>query len=115
MIKIKLPKKKSNKEIKSFFKKKGLEFLVLASESKKPKNWKTKNEKLVKITYVPELKDLYRLYNFIILNKRITILEFGSGWSSLISFLALYELKKNYSDTLDFSKAGSLLKEILGK
>ena len=25
------------------------------------------------------------------------------------------ELKKNYSETLDFSKAGSLLKEILGK
>ena len=25
------------------------------------------------------------------------------------------ELKKNYSDTFDFSKAGSLLKEILGK
>ena len=25
------------------------------------------------------------------------------------------ELKKNYSDTLDFSKAGTLLKEILGK
>ena len=25
------------------------------------------------------------------------------------------ELKKNYSDSLDFSKAGSLLKEILGK
>ena len=25
------------------------------------------------------------------------------------------ELKKNYSDTLDFSKAGSLLKELLGK
>ena len=25
------------------------------------------------------------------------------------------ELKENYSDTLDFSKAGSLLKEILGK
>ena len=25
------------------------------------------------------------------------------------------ELKKNYSDTLDFSRAGSLLKEILGK
>ena len=25
------------------------------------------------------------------------------------------ELKKNYSDTLDFSKAGSILKEILGK
>ena len=25
------------------------------------------------------------------------------------------ELKKNYSDTIDFSKAGSLLKEILGK
>ena len=25
------------------------------------------------------------------------------------------ELKKNYSDTLDFSKAGSILKEILGR
>jgi uncharacterized protein YqeY len=25
------------------------------------------------------------------------------------------ELKKNYSDTIDFSKAGSLLKEILSK
>ena len=25
------------------------------------------------------------------------------------------ELKKNYSDTIDFSKAGSILKEVLSK
>ena len=46
---------------------------------------------------MPELKDLYRLYQFVILNKRTTILEFGSGWSSLIFTLALMELKKHYS------------------
>ena len=45
--------------------------------------------------YMPELTDLYRLYQFIIMNKRITIFEFGSGWSSLIFNLALKELKDN--------------------
>ena len=45
--------------------------------------------------YKPEIRDLYNLYNYIILNKRITVLEFGSGWSSLIIALALDKLKKN--------------------
>ena len=48
-----------------------------------------------KKTFSPELKDLYRLYKFIILNNRTTIMEFGSGWSSLIFNLALNDLKKN--------------------
>ena len=34
--------------------------------------------------YFPNLNDLYRLYQFVIINKRTTILEFGSGWSTLI-------------------------------
>ena len=46
--------------------------------------------------YPPMLEDLYRLYQFIVLNKRTTILEFGSGWSSLIFNLALSENKKKY-------------------
>ena len=32
----------------------------------------------------PELKKLFFLYKLITLNKRLIIMEFGSGWSSLI-------------------------------
>ena len=46
-----------------------------------------------KSPYKLELRDLYNLYNYIILNKRITVLEFGSGWSSMVMLLALNELK----------------------
>jgi hypothetical protein len=46
-------------------------------------------------SYKPELNDLYRLYQFVLLNKRTTILEFGSGFSSLIFNCALEENKKN--------------------
>ena len=34
--------------------------------------------------YRPELKDLYFLYKLITSNKRITAMEIGCGWSSLI-------------------------------
>jgi hypothetical protein len=46
--------------------------------------------------FKPDLYDLYRLYQFVVLNKRTTILEFGSGWSSLIFSLALTELQVAY-------------------
>ncbi len=39
--------------------------------------------------YKPELFDLYFLHEFIIINKRLTVLEFGSGWSSLVMANAL--------------------------
>ena len=52
--------------------------------------------------YMPELTDLYRLYQFIIMNKRITIFEFGSGWSSLIFNLALKELKDKFNNEVKF-------------
>ena len=55
---------------------------------------------ILKQPYIPELKDLYRIYQFIILNKRTTILEFGSGWSSLIFNLALQELKNKFSEKI---------------
>lgn len=92
MVKIKLPPNKTKKQIEDFFIKKGLYLLV--SESKK-KNLSV-NEMIIKAPYKPDLNDLYRLYQFITLNKRTTILEFGSGWSSLIFYLALHDLKKKH-------------------
>ena len=58
------------------------------------------NEMISDKAYIPELKDLYNLYQFIILNKRTTILEFGSGWSTLIFSLALKELKDKFSQDI---------------
>ena len=55
---------------------------------------------IVNTPYSPDLNDLYNLYHLIILNKRITILEFGSGWSSIIFSLALNHLKKKYLNSV---------------
>ena len=52
------------------------------------------NQMQTNIRLKPELLDLYRLYNFVLENKRTTVMEFGSGWSSLIFVLALNKLKK---------------------
>jgi hypothetical protein len=92
MIKIKYPKKKSDKEIIKFFKKKNLNIVNLMSTKKVF----SVNDMSPKEPYQPDLNDLYRLYQFVVLNKRTTILEFGSGWSSLIFYEALNELKKKY-------------------
>ena len=93
MISINLPPKKTNKEIEKFFKKKGLNLFVSESKGRQ----RSVNEMIVDVPYIPELNDLYRLYQLVVLNKRTTILEFGSGWSSLIFYLALNDLKKKYS------------------
>jgi hypothetical protein len=96
MIKIKFPKKKTNKQIENFFQEKGLSFMVV--ESKKRKLFV--NEMTSDSIYVPELHKLYNLYQYILLNKRTTILEFGSGWSSLVFHIALTELKNKYSENV---------------
>ena len=85
-------KRRNIKQIKDFFKKKLLEILNAAK-------FKDKDDIVLKTSnpYKPDLRDLYNLYHLIILNKRITILEFGSGWSSIVMLLALNELKKKYS------------------
>jgi hypothetical protein len=44
----------------------------------------------------PNPIDLISLYQLIILNKRINILEIGSGWSTMICYLALMRNKKKY-------------------
>ncbi len=92
-FKIKNPKKLNDKKINNFFKKLGLADLIDLSNKK----GKKVNEMILANPYKPEIRDLYNLYNYIVLNKRITVLEFGSGWSSLIIALALDKLKKKYS------------------
>ena len=96
-MKFKIPPSKSLKDIKEFFIKKGLKNLVLESNQSQKKSV---NEMVIKKPYLPELKDLYMLYQYILLNKRTTILEFGSGWSSLVFSLALKELKNKYNNKI---------------
>ena len=94
---IKIPPKKNLSEIKKFFKKKKLDYLLKNYDD----NFKKKvNNMIVDKPYLPELKDLYMLYQYVVLNKRTTILEFGSGWSSLIFSFALTELKLKYQNKI---------------
>ena len=93
---IKYPPKKTIHYIKKFFRQKGLYKLVNAAEEKSLKT----NELIKKQSYKPELIDLYNLYQFIIKNKKITSLEFGCGWSSLVIALALKENKKNFKNEI---------------
>ena len=48
----------------------------------------------MKIPQPPDLNDLYRLYMLIVLNKRTTVLEFGTGYSTLVMHYALMEKSK---------------------
>ena len=89
---IKIPKKPSKKEIIKFFKQKKLNKLITESQN----NSLNVNQLVSKKTYKPELLDLYNLYWIIRLNKRITSLEFGCGWSSLIIAKALNDNKSLY-------------------
>ena len=93
MIKIKFPSKKSKKFLENFFIKRKLDFVIQLSRRRRDDvSQMNENEK-----YFPDLNDLYRLYQFVLINKRTTVFEFGSGWSSLIFSLALKELKDKFS------------------
>jgi len=83
----------SNIDLKSYFIEQGLEEIVDASDAP----GLSVNEMITETPYLPELEDLYRLHRFIIEQKRTTILEFGSGWSTLIFAHALRANKKAYS------------------
>ena len=66
MITIKFPAKKTKKEIEKFFRKNSLDFFIKSSKGKN----KTINQLIVKPPLIPQLADLYRLYEFIKLNRR---------------------------------------------
>tara|TARA_B100001250_G_C19816858_1_gene798936 strand:- start:2111 stop:2917 length:807 start_codon:yes stop_codon:yes gene_type:complete len=95
-MKISFPPKKNKKSIEDFFIKKGLKSLVDLSKGKPY----SVNEFFVPNPIMPVLDDLYNLYHYVFLNKRTTVLEFGSGWSSLILNLALKDLKDKYFEDL---------------
>lgn len=84
-----IPNKISEDKIKSFFIKIGLEKYLLSG-------FKQKN------IYPPVLKDLYFLFKIITLNKRIRLLEFGTGYSTLIMSIALkFNYKKYHKINFD--------------
>ncbi len=98
MIKIKFPKKT---DYELFFKKKGIDWLIPLSRTNKKilsfRELKGGNINLRKNNpHLPVLQDLYNLYQFIILNNRTTVLEYGCGWSTLIMHLALMENRKKF-------------------
>ncbi len=99
--KFKYPKLPSRNKMEKFFLDLGLKDLVELSKSKKL-NKNLEAVTLLNQPYVPELEDLYLIYKLVEINKRTTILEIGSGWSSLIIKLALDKLKKNF--TVDAKK-----------
>jgi hypothetical protein len=82
---------KRNINLKNFFYKIGLKEIY--EEGSKKYSLKSKDKRLNKKPYPPDLLDLYYLYELISLNKRITILEYGCGWSTIIINKALRDLK----------------------
>ena len=104
---IKFPEKKSKKEIKKYFLRNNLKIIIDSCFTDK----KSKDPRISKKTYSPDLNDLYRLHRFIILNKRVSVLEYGCGWSTLVIIHALKINEKNYSNKvagLRFKKKFSL-------
>ena len=93
MINIKLPSTKNQKYIENFFIKKNLKSIVDFSKKEEP----SVNKMVMNELYIPYLSKLYRLYQFVLINKRTTVFEFGSGWSTLIFSLALKELRDKFS------------------
>ena len=95
--KFKYPKLPSKRNIEKFFLDLGLKELVKLSKSKNKKFLETGT--LSHQPYVPKLEDLFLIYKLIQINKRTTVLEIGSGWSTLIIKLAIDTLKKKFLTT----------------
>tara|TARA_Y100000294_G_scaffold111397_1_gene103273 strand:+ start:1186 stop:1470 length:285 start_codon:yes stop_codon:yes gene_type:complete len=90
---IKLPEKKTLKEIKKYFLQNNLEILIKNSGEE----INIKDKRLSKKTYGADLIDLFRIHRMIILNKRLSVLEYGTGWSSLVILHALMINEKKYA------------------
>ena len=87
----------SNTEIVKFFKSKNMDSVVESSRE----YFEAVNDMTSDYKYRPQLKDLYRLYQIVYLNKRTTILEFGSGYSSLMFSASLSDLKNKYEKQVE--------------
>ena len=82
----------SSSKIKQYFKKFGLEDIA------NKKNFKKRhvNQMRDNFAFQPELDELYLLHRYIILFKRMTVLEFGIGWSTIVMANAIQDNKKKY-------------------
>ena len=85
---IKIPSKLKKNQLENFFKKNFNNTFVELSKNRDVTETNP-NSLQQKETYRPNLEDLYRLFSFISLNKRTTVLEFGTGWSTLVMALAI--------------------------
>lgn len=117
MIKIKFPKKITEIELNNFFVKEGFKdfipkkkyfvdgYQVTKSDyQNKKKNSEKFDIRITNNPQPPELMDLYRLYQFILLNNRTTVLEFGCGYSSLIISKALKKIENKNKNKKPFSR-----------
>jgi hypothetical protein len=102
---MKIPKKISKRKLEIFFRRIGLKDFV--DENKKLNKNLYIDRRRQDIPQPPDLEDLYFLYQFIVLNKRTTVLEFGCGYSSLIMHLALKDNEKKYGSKKPFERCQS--------
>ena len=86
------PSKVNIKFVEKFFVSKNLKSLVDISKG----NGLVFKGSDKKQPHLPNLSDLHNLYNYVLKTKRTTILEFGSGWSTLIFSLALKEVRDRH-------------------
>ena len=93
-FKIKFPKKISKKKLRNFFKIKGLGKLLDFVDDDFDNN--EIDPRVSSKAQPPDLNDLYRLYQFIVLNKRTMPMEFGCGYSTLVFAAALKENEKSF-------------------
>ena len=98
-MKIKYPKQINKNSIRSFFI--NLSMKNLIKDSKRRSLGVNEKMKKQRLPYKAELNDLYRLYKFITLNKRLCVLELGCGNSSIIINKALDFNKKNFINGVD--------------
>lgn len=103
-ILIKIPSFSKDK-INNF--KKKFKFMIQQNQTNPQINLTVSNK-----AYSPIVEELYFLFNFVKINKRLTILEFGSGWSSLFFSIALLENKKKYFDYCKNNLSNSNLFEL---
>ena len=89
-----IPKNKSLKYIRKYFK-----FYKLGDVCKSHyDHYKMQvNDVFRSKPYSADLRLLYRLHQLVILNRRTTIVEMGSGWSTLIFISALIKNKTKFS------------------
>jgi len=79
-------------KIKSYFKRFGLDEII------KNKNFKKRkvNQMIDDFAFQPELDELYLLHRYIIQFRRMTILEFGIGWSTIVMANAIQYNRNKY-------------------